>query len=138
LLPALFLYLIAGIAETNRAPFDLPEAETELVAGYHTEYSGLRFALFFMAEYINMIIVSSVATIVFLGGWWGPLGILPGPWWFVLKVVVLLYVYVWLRATLPRMRYDRLMALSWKSLFPLSLAMMMITAIVVVAAQGTL
>jgi NADH-quinone oxidoreductase subunit H len=98
----------------------------------------LRFALFFMAEYINMIIVSSVATIVFLGGWWGPLGILPGPWWFVLKVVVLLYVYVWLRATLPRMRYDRLMALSWKSLFPLSLAMMMITAIVVVAAQGTL
>jgi NADH-quinone oxidoreductase subunit H len=138
LLPAFFLYLIAGIAETNRAPFDLPEAETELVAGYHTEYSGLRFALFFMAEYINMIIVSSVATIVFLGGWWGPLGILPGPWWFVLKVVVLLYVYVWLRATLPRMRYDRLMALSWKSLFPLSLAMMMITAIVVVAAQGTL
>jgi NADH-quinone oxidoreductase subunit H len=138
LLPAFFLYLIAGIAETNRAPFDLPEAETELVAGYHTEYSGLRFALFFMAEYINMIIVSSVATIVFLGGWWGPLGILPGPWWFVLKVVALLYVYVWLRATLPRMRYDRLMALSWKSLFPLSLAMMMITAIVVVAAQGTL
>jgi NADH-quinone oxidoreductase subunit H len=138
LLPAFFLYLIAGIAETNRAPFDLPEAETELVAGYHTEYSGLRFALFFMAEYINMIIVSSVATIVFLGGWWGPFGILPGPWWFVLKVVALLYVYVWLRATLPRMRYDRLMALSWKSLFPLSLAMMMVTAIVVVAAKGTL
>src|SRR5437870_2363653 len=119
-------------------PFDLPEAETELVAGYHTEYSGLRFALFFMAEYINMIIVSSVATIVFLGGWWGPFGILPGPWWFLVKVVALLYVYVWLRATLPRMRYDRLMALSWKSLFPLSLAMMMVTAIVVVAAQGTL
>jgi NADH-quinone oxidoreductase subunit H len=138
LLPAFLLYLIAGIAETNRAPFDLPEAETELVAGYHTEYSGLRFALFFMAEYINMIIVSSVATIVFLGGWWGPLGILPGPWWFVLKVVVLLYVYVWLRATLPRMRYDRLMALSWKSLFPLSLTMMMVTAVVVVAAKGTL
>jgi len=132
------LFLIAGIAETRRLPFDLPEAESELVAGYHTEYSGLRFALFFMAEYINMIIVSSVATIVFLGGWWGPFGILPGPWWFVLKVVVLLYVYVWLRATLPRMRYDRLMALSWKSLFPLSLAMMMVTAIVVVAAQGTL
>jgi NADH-quinone oxidoreductase subunit H len=85
-----------------------------------------------------MIIVSSVATIVFLGGWWGPFGVLPGPWWFLLKVVVLLYVYVWLRATLPRMRYDRLMALSWKSLFPLTLAMMMVTAIVVVAAQGTL
>jgi NADH-quinone oxidoreductase subunit H len=98
----------------------------------------LRFALFFMAEYINMIIVSSVATIVFLGGWWGPFGILPGPWWFVVKVIALLYIYVWLRATLPRMRYDRLMALSWKSLFPLSLAMMMVTAIVVVAAQGTL
>jgi len=98
----------------------------------------LRFALFFMAEYINMIIVSSVATIVFLGGWWGPFGILPGPWWFLVKVVALLYVYVWLRATLPRMRYDRLMALSWKSLFPLSLAMMMVTAVVVVAAQGTL
>ena len=82
--------------------------------------------------------MSSVATIVFLGGWWGPFGILPGPWWFVLKVVALLYVYVWLRATLPRMRYDRLMALSWKSLFPLTLAMMMATAIVVVAARGTL
>jgi NADH-quinone oxidoreductase subunit H len=136
LLPAFFLYLIAGIAETNRAPFDLPEAETELVAGYHTEYSGLRFALFFMAEYINMIIVSSIATVVFLGGWWGPAGILPGPWWFLLKVVALLYIYVWLRATLPRMRYDRLMALGWKSLFPLSLAMMMATAVVVVAAQG--
>jgi len=138
LFPAFFLYLIAGIAETNRAPFDLPEAETELVAGYHTEYSGMRFALFFMAEYINMIIVSSIATVVFLGGWWGPFGILPGPWWFLLKVIALLYVYVWLRATLPRMRYDRLMALGWKSLFPLSLAMMMITAIVVVAAEGTL
>jgi NADH-quinone oxidoreductase subunit H len=133
---AFVVYMICGIAETNRAPFDLPEAETELVAGYHTEYSGMRFALFFMAEYINMIIVSSVATIVFLGGWWGPVGILPGPWWFLLKVVILLYVYVWLRATLPRMRYDRLMALGWKSLFPLSLAMMMITAVVVVAAQG--
>ena len=96
----------------------------------------MRFALFFMAEYINMIIVASVATTLFLGGWWGPFAILPGPWWFVLKVVILLYVYVWLRATLPRMRYDRLMALSWKSLFPLSLAMMMATAVVYVAFQG--
>jgi NADH-quinone oxidoreductase subunit H len=89
-----------------------------------------------MAEYINMIIVSAIATTVFLGGWWGPAGILPGPWWFLLKVVILLYVYVWLRATLPRMRYDRLMALGWKSLLPLSLAMMMGTAVVVVAVHG--
>jgi NADH-quinone oxidoreductase subunit H len=135
LFPAFILYLIAGIAETNRAPFDLPEAETELVAGYHTEYSGMRFALFFMAEYINMITVSAIATVVFLGGWWGPFGILPGPWWFLLKVVLFLYLYVWLRATLPRVRYDRLMALGWKSLLPLSLLMMMVTAVVVVAAQ---
>jgi NADH-quinone oxidoreductase subunit H len=135
LFPAFILYLIAGIAETNRAPFDLPEAETELVAGYHTEYSGMRFALFFMAEYINMITVSSIATVIFLGGWWGPLGILPGPWWFLLKVVLFLYLYVWLRATLPRVRYDRLMALGWKTLLPLSLIMMMVTAVVVVAAQ---
>ena len=85
---------------------------------------------------VGIFIVSSIAAIVFLGGWWGPFGILPGPWWFLLKVVVLLYVYVWLRATLPRMRYDRLMALGWKSLLPLSLAMMMVTAVVVVAAQG--
>ena len=114
LLPAFFLYLVAGIAETNRAPFDLPEAETELVAGYHTEYSGMRFALFFMAEYINMIIVSSIAAIVFLGGWWGPFGILPGPWWFLLKVVVLLYVYVWLRATLPRSAGSRSYRSRWR------------------------
>jgi NADH-quinone oxidoreductase subunit H len=135
LLPAFIIYMIAGIAETNRAPFDLPEADTELVAGYHTEYGGMKFALFFMAEYINMVIVSSIATVMFLGGWWGPFGILPGPWWFLLKVVVVLFVYVWLRATLPRLRYDRLMQLGWKSLLPLSLAMMMATAVVVVAVQ---
>ena len=135
LFPAFILYLIAGIAETNRAPFDLPEAETELVAGYHTEYSGMRFALFFMAEYINMITVSAIAAVVFLGGWWGPFGILPGPWWFLLKLVLFLFVYVWLRATLPRLRYDRLMALGWKSLLPLSLLVMMATSVVYVAAQ---
>ncbi len=135
LLPAFLLYFIAGVAETNRAPFDLPEADTEIVAGYHTEYSGMKFALFFMAEYINMVTVSSIATVMFLGGWWGPLGILPGPWWFGLKVVILLFVYVWLRATLPRLRYDRLMQLGWKSLLPLSLIMMMATATVYVAFQ---
>ncbi len=135
LLPAFLLYLIAGIAETNRAPFDLPEADTEIVAGYHTEYAGMKFALFFMAEYINMVTVSAIASVMFLGGWWGPLGIAPGPWWFVLKVVLLLFVYVWLRATLPRLRYDRLMQLGWKSLLPLSLLMMMATATVYVAFQ---
>jgi len=135
LLPAFLLYLIAGIAETNRAPFDLPEADTELVAGYHTEYSGMKFALFFMAEYINMVTVSSIATVMFLGGWWGPFGLFPGPWWFVLKVLVFLFVYVWLKATLPRLRYDRLMQLGWKSLLPLSLISMMATATVYVALQ---
>jgi len=135
LLPAFIIYMIAGIAETNRAPFDLPEADTELVAGYHTEYGGMKFALFFMAEYINMVIVSSIATVMFLGGWWGPFGILPGPWWFLLKVVIVLFVYVWLRATLPRLRYDRLMQLGWKSLLPLSLTVMMVTAVVFVALQ---
>jgi NADH-quinone oxidoreductase subunit H len=134
LFPAFLLYLIAGIAETNRAPFDLPEAETELVAGYHTEYSGMRFALFFMAEYINMITVSAIAAVVFLGGWWGPFNIIPGPWWFLLKVVLFLFLYVWLRATLPRMRYDRLMALGWKTLLPSSLLFMMVVAVIYVAA----
>jgi NADH-quinone oxidoreductase subunit H len=123
------LYLISGIAETNRAPFDLPEAETELVAGYHTEYSGMKFALFFMAEYINMITVSSIATTLFLGGYKGPFGLLDGVWWFVIKVVVLLFVYVWVRATLPRMRYDRLMNFGWRVLLPLGLLNVFATAV---------
>jgi NADH-quinone oxidoreductase subunit H len=123
------LYLIAGIAETNRAPFDLPEAETELVAGYHTEYSGMKFALFFMAEYINMVTVSSIATTVFLGGYHGPFNILDGPWWFFLKIGLLLFFYVWLRATLPRLRYDRLMSFGWKVLLPLALANVVLTAL---------
>jgi NADH-quinone oxidoreductase subunit H len=123
------LYLISGIAETNRAPFDLPEAETELVAGYHTEYSGMKFALFFMAEYINMITVSSIATTMYLGGYHGPFNILDGPWWFLLKILLLLFVYVWLRATLPRLRYDRLMNFGWKVLLPLALANVVLTAI---------
>ena len=123
------LYLIAGVAETNRAPFDLPEAETELVAGYHTEYSGMKFALFFMAEYINMVTVSSVATTMFLGGYHGPFNLLDGPWWFLLKVGLLLFFYVWLRATLPRLRYDRLMSFGWKVLLPLALANVVLTAL---------
>lgn len=123
------LYCISGIAETNRAPFDLPEAEQELVAGYHTEYSSMKFAMFFMAEYINMITVSAVATSVFLGGYYGPFGILPGPWWFLLKVFLLLCGFVWLRATLPRLRYDRLMRFGWTGLLPFGLLNILLTAV---------
>ncbi len=123
------LYFIAGIAETNRAPFDLPEAETELVAGYHTEYTGMKFAMFFMAEYINMITVSAVATTLFLGGWRGPGP--DGPHWFIFKVFLLLCVFVWVRATLPRLRYDKLMRLGWQVLLPIGLANVFVTAALV-------
>jgi NADH-quinone oxidoreductase subunit H len=124
------LYCIAAVAEVNRAPFDLPEADTELVAGYHTEYNGLKFALFQMSEYINMITVCSIATTLFLGGWHGPF--LSGPWWFVAKVFVLLSVFIWVRATLPRLRYDRLMNLGWRVLMPLALLNVALTATAVV------
>jgi NADH-quinone oxidoreductase subunit H len=132
-----FCYLIAAYAETNRIPFDLPEAETELVAGYHTEYSAMKFAMFFMAEYANMITVACLATLLFLGGWHGPIF---GPWWlqallplfwFVAKVFVFLFIYIWVRGTLPRFRYDQLMAFGWKILLPLSLANLIATAIAV-------
>jgi len=122
------IYFISAIAETNRAPFDLPEAETELVAGYHTEYSGMKFAMFFMAEYINMITVSAIATTLFLGGWHGPLDLADGPWWFFIKVFILMCVFIWLRATLPRLRYDRLMNFGWKVLLPLALLNIVLTA----------
>lgn len=122
------VYFISALAETNRAPFDLPEAEQELVAGYHTEYSGMRFALFQMAEYINMITASSIATTLFLGGWHGPLNLLDGPWWFFIKVFVLMCVFIWIRATLPRMRYDRLMNFGWRVLLPLALLNIVLTA----------
>jgi len=121
---AFLLYSISAIAEVNRAPFDLPEAEQELVAGYHIEYSSFRFAMFFMAEYINMITVSAFAATLFLGGPLGPFTIvwdwLSGLIWFTIKVVVLLFMFLWLRATLPRLRYDRLMKLGWTWLLPLA------------------
>lgn len=134
---AFFIYLAAAFAETNRIPFDLPEAETELVAGYHTEYSSMKFAMFFMAEYANMVTVACLASILFLGGYAGPLfgpdwlrGILP-VFWFLLRVLFFLFLYIWVRGTLPRFRYDQLMAFSWKFLLPLSLANVLITALVV-------
>ena len=124
-----FIFMTAGIAETNRAPFDFPEAEQELVAGYHTEYSSMRFAMFFLAEYINMVTVSAVATDLYLGGWHGPW--LPeslGWIWFLIKVGALLFFYVWMRWTLPRYRYDQLMAFGWKILLPLSVVNLLVTA----------
>ncbi len=124
--PSFFLYLIAGIAETNRAPFDLPEAESELVGGFFTEYSGFRFSLFFLGEYVAMLVISATAAIVFLGGPAGPL--LPGPLWLLLKIGGFIFLYIWLRATLPRFRYDQLMGLAWKLLLPLALLNIVVTA----------
>ena len=135
---AFFIYFVGGLAETNRAPFDLPEAEQELTGGFHTEYSGMRFALFFLAEYANMIVVSSVATTLFLGGWLRPfpniealafLDFVPGWMWFLLKTFVWLYIFLWVRATLPRYRYDQLMRLGWKVLIPLAIANVVVTAV---------
>ncbi len=123
------VYAIAGVAETNRAPFDFPEAEQELVAGYHTEYSSMAFAMFFMAEYINMITVSAVATNLFLGGWHGPF--LPPEYgwiWFLIKLSVILFLYLWLRWTLPRFRYDQLMSFGWKVLLPVATVNLLVTA----------
>ncbi len=123
------IYLTAGVAETNRAPFDFPEAEQELVAGYHTEYSSMSFAMFFLAEYVNMVTVSAVATDLFLGGWHGPFGSESIGWvWFLLKVAAILFFYVWMRWTLPRYRYDQLMRFGWKVLLPLAVVNMLVTA----------
>jgi NADH-quinone oxidoreductase subunit H len=122
------VFLTAGIAETNRAPFDFPEAEQELVAGYHTEYSSMSFAMFFLAEYINMVTVSAVATDLFLGGWQGPFAETIGWVWFLLKVAALLFFYVWMRWTLPRYRYDQLMAFGWKVLLPVAVVNLLVTA----------
>lgn len=133
---AFFIYLMAAFAETNRVPFDLPEAETELVAGYHTEYSAMKFAMFFMAEYANMVTVACLASVMFLGGWTGPtLAFLPQAvqaflplLWFTAKIFFFLFLYIWIRGTLPRFRYDQLMAFGWKFLFPLALANVIVTA----------
>ena len=143
-----FVFVVSGVAEANRNPFDLPEAESELVAGFHTEYTGMRFALFFLAEYGNMIIISAVATTLFLGGWLPPfpnvaaLAFLDGAWlpfglaiivpmlWFSVKIMVFLFVYIWFRGTFPRYRFDQLMALGWKWLLPLALANVFLTGLV--------
>jgi NADH-quinone oxidoreductase subunit H len=137
LLPSFLLFMVAAVAETNRAPFDLVEAESEIVGGYHTEYSGIRFALFFLAEYVNMFNVSAIAVTLFLGGWLGPdLGLPSGlAWimpifWFFAKTYALLFVFVWLRATLPRMRYDQLMSFGWKRMIPFSIGWLVLFSLV--------
>jgi NADH-quinone oxidoreductase subunit H len=138
---AFFIYLMAAYAETNRSPFDLPEAESELTAGYHTEYSSMKFAMFFMAEYANMITVGCVATLLFLGGWTSPFGsLIPLPqnilvqallpiFWFVFKVFTFLFLYVWVRGTLPRFRYDQLMNFGWCYLMPLAILNIVATSL---------
>jgi NADH-quinone oxidoreductase subunit H len=128
----LMVFFVAGVAETNRPPFDLPEADTELVAGYHTEYSGMRFGLFQMGEYVNMITLSALAVTLFFGGWYGPWAPL-GPLWFVLKLLAIIFLFLWLRATLPRLRYDQLMRLGWKVLLPVATINAVVTAALVVA-----
>ncbi|MBI2095621.1 MAG: NADH-quinone oxidoreductase subunit NuoH [Candidatus Omnitrophica bacterium] len=129
--PAAFLiFLCASLAEANRAPFDIPEAESELVAGFHTEYSGMRFALFFLGEYTAVFISSAIATTLFLGGWRGPL--LPGPVWFLLKTYAVVFVVMWIRWTFPRLRSDQLMNFAWKVLIPLGIANVFLTAVVLV------
>jgi NADH-quinone oxidoreductase subunit H len=134
--PAFLIYATSALAETNRPPFDLPEAETELVAGYHTEYSGIKFAMFYLAEYLHTITVSAIAVTLFLGGWRGPwFGTVEwlGPIvWFLLKLVLMLFVYIWIRATLPRFRYDRLMNFGWKTLIPFGLFWVLATGAIVV------
>jgi NADH-quinone oxidoreductase subunit H len=131
------IYVIAGVAETNRAPFDFPEAEQELVSGYNTEYSSVRFALFPQAEYINMVTMSGVATTLYLGGWHGPLIPAEYGWiWFLIKVGIILFIYIWMRWTVPRYRYDQLMAFGWKWLFPASVINLLVTAAIVLYFNG--
>ncbi|MFL5925204.1 MAG: NADH-quinone oxidoreductase subunit NuoH [Gaiellaceae bacterium] len=126
------IFLVASFAETNRPPFDLPEADTELVAGYHTEYSGMRFGLFQMGEYVNMITLSALAVTLFFGGWYGPWAPL-GPLWFLIKLLIIIFFFLWIRATLPRLRYDQLMRFGWKVLLPVATINALVTAACVVA-----
>jgi NADH-quinone oxidoreductase subunit H len=136
-LPMFVIFIVSILAETNRAPFDLPEAEAELVSGYNVEYSAMTFALFFLGEYANMILMSAIAVVLFLGGWLPPVDAAPFTWvpgiiWFALKVCAVLFVFLWARATFPRYRYDQLMRLGWKVFLPLSLAWVVLTAGVMV------
>jgi len=136
---AFVIYFLASLAEINRAPFDMPEAEQELTAGYHTEYSSMKFALFFMAEYIKMIVISMIGSTLFLGGFLGPfVDEVPwlGPIYLLIKTLLWLFLIIWIRATLPRIRYDRLMALGWKVLFPLALANVLVTAVIIIMVGG--
>ena len=138
LLPMFVIFFVSALAETNRAPFDLPEGESELVAGYFVEYSSMTFALFFLGEYANMILMSGMTAILFLGGWLPPIDIapfnwIPGPIWFFIKISLVLFCFLWVRATFPRYRYDQLMRLGWKIFLPLSLAWVVITAGVLIA-----
>jgi NADH-quinone oxidoreductase subunit H len=128
------VYFISGVAETNRAPFDVAEGESEIVAGFHVEYSGMGFALFFLAEYANMIFVSILTTVLFLGGWYPPFQIAPFTWvpglvWLLLKTAFLLYVFLWIRATFPRYRYDQIMRLGWKVFIPITIAWIVVVGI---------
>ena len=135
--PIFIIFFVSVLAETNRAPFDLPEAEAELVSGYNVEYSAMTFALFFLGEYANMILMSALTVVLFLGGWLAPIDHaaftwIPGPFWFVLKTILVLFAFLWVRATFPRYRYDQLMRLGWKVFLPFSLVWLMATACVVV------
>jgi len=135
LFPMFIIFFISALAETNRSPFDLPEGESEIVAGFFVEYSSMSFGLFFLGEYANMILMSAMTSILFLGGWYGPFNILPslGPLWLIGKICLLLFVFIWVRATFPRFRYDQLMRLGWKVFLPFSLLWLVLTAGVMMA-----
>ncbi|MDQ2693767.1 MAG: NADH-quinone oxidoreductase subunit NuoH [Pseudomonadota bacterium] len=146
LLPLFVVYFISGVAETNRAPFDVAEGESELVAGFHVEYSGMAFAVFFLAEYANMVLISALAATLFLGGWLSPFqgvpvleslfAFVPGALWFILKIAAFLFVYLWLRATFPRYRYDQIMRLGWKVFIPVTLVWLVVIGVGVLARVG--